>query len=104
MQGALLDRLTTGSHTLSYIKERNTLVGAGITCINDTSQQITLIGYSRDLYGGHLSVKTGPPNIGYHGEAGYRRNTPDLRRRQSVFDDEGSYTVTCVYNWLYSYL
>ena len=46
-------------------------------------------GYSRDLYGGHSSVITGPPNIGYHGEGGYRRNTPDLRRRQSVFDDEG---------------
>ena len=34
MQGALLDRLTAGSHTLDYIKERNTLVGAGITCAN----------------------------------------------------------------------
>ena len=34
-------------------------------------------------------MKTGPPNIGYHGENGYRRNTPDLRRRKSVFDDEG---------------
>ena len=42
MQGALLDRLTTGCHTLSYIKERNTVVGAGITCvINDTLQHIT---------------------------------------------------------------
>lgn len=77
MQGMLLDRLTTGSHTLSYIKERNSLVGAG---------------YNRDMYGGHLSVKTAPPNIGYHGEDGYRRNTPDLRRRKSVFDDEGKWS------------
>ena len=55
-----------------------------INCIN-----IIVTGYHRDLFGGHLSVKTGPPNIGYHGEDGYRRNTPDLRRRKSVFDDEG---------------
>jgi len=38
MQGALLDKLTTGSHTLSYIKERNVLVGAGITCNNNKLQ------------------------------------------------------------------
>ena len=41
-----------------------------------------------------LSAKTGPPNIGYHGEDGYCRNTPDLRGQQSDFDDEGN-------AWLY---
>ena len=44
--------------------------------------QVTL----RDLCGSLdlLSAKTGPPNIGYHGEDGYCRNTPDLRGRQST--------------------
>lgn len=57
---------------------------------NTFNHNYIVTGYSRDMYGGHLSVKTDPPNIGYHGEDGYRRNTPDLRRRKSVFDDEGN--------------
>ena len=54
--------------------------------------QVTL----RDLCGSLdlLSAKTGPPNIGYHGEDGYCRNTPDLRGQQSDFDDKGN-------AWLY---
>ena len=47
-----------------------------------------LSGYTSELYAGHLSMPTGKPVIGYHGEGGYRRNTFDLRRRQSVFDDD----------------
>ena len=51
-------------------------------------------GYCSDLFAGHLS--TPPPKgiIGYNGEAGYRRNTFDLRRRPSVFGDteEGAYS------------
>ena len=46
-------------------------------------------GYTRKLYGGHTTVPTAPAQHGYHGEEGYRRNTPDLRRRRSVFDYEG---------------
>ena len=38
MQGTLLDQITTGSHTLRYIEERNTPVDAGIKCIYDTLQ------------------------------------------------------------------
>lgn len=52
-------------------------------------------GYCSDLFAGHLS--TPPPKgvIGYNGEAGYRRNTFDLRRRPSVFGDceEGACTI-----------
>ena len=47
-------------------------------------------GYTRKLYGGHLSVPTTAPKVGYHGEEGYRRNTPDLRDKRSVFDYEGN--------------
>lgn len=50
-------------------------------------------GYTRKEYGGHTSVPTDPPKDGYHGKEGYRRNTPDLRRRQSVFDYEGQFTA-----------
>ena len=32
-----IGQATTGSHTLSYIEERNTPVDAGIKCIYDTS-------------------------------------------------------------------
>ena len=47
------------------------------------------IDYTRRIYGGHITVPTEPPKTGYHGEEGYRKNTPDLRRRPSVFDYEG---------------
>lgn len=36
-------------------------------------------------------MPTAPSKIGYHGEEGYRRNTPDLRLKRSVFDYEGSF-------------
>ncbi len=48
-----------------------------------------LPGYTRRMYGGHQSVPTSPPKVGYHGPEGYRRNTPDLRKQRSVFDYEG---------------
>ena len=59
-------------------------------------------GYTRRLYGGHLTVPTAPPKVGYHGDEGYRRNTPELRSQRSVFDYEGNnhvteYTVTSIY-------
>ena len=46
-------------------------------------------GYTRKLFGGHLSVPTDPSMDGYHGPEGYRRNTPDLRKQRSVFDYTG---------------
>lgn len=49
----------------------------------------TGIGYTRQTFGGHTTVPTVPPKPGYHGDEGYRKNTPDLRRRNSVFDYEG---------------
>ena len=48
-----------------------------------------VVGYTRQIYGGHTTVPTDPTKPGYHGEEGYRKNTPDLRRKQSVFDYEG---------------
>ena len=36
-------------------------------------------------------MPTDPSKTGYHGEEGYRRNTPDLREKRSVFDYEGTY-------------
>ena len=51
-------------------------------------------GYTRRLYGGHLTVPTAPPKVGYHGDEGYRRNTPELRSQRSVFDYEGNNHVT----------
>ena len=45
------------------------------------------LGYTHELFAGHLSMPVGKPPIGYHGEGGYRRNTFDLRRKPSVFDD-----------------
>jgi len=47
------------------------------------------LGYTRQLYGGHLSVPTAPPVVGYNGEEGWRRNTFDLRKKRSVFDYTG---------------
>ena len=44
-------------------------------------------GYDRSLHDGHLSLPNPKPITGYWGEDGYRRNTFDLRRRPSVFDD-----------------
>lgn len=56
-----------------------------------------MTGYTRRLYGGHISVPTVPPVVGYHGPEGYRRNTFDLRQKRSVFDYEGlyMYNMTC---------
>ncbi len=52
---------------------------------------IVNLGYSRKIYGGHCTVPIAPPKPGYHGENGYRRNTPSLRYKPSPFDIEGSY-------------
>ena len=46
-------------------------------------------GYTWKIYGGHLSVPTLQPIQGYHGENGFRRNTPQLRWKNSVFDCDG---------------
>ena len=50
---------------------------------------VCAVGYTRKVYGGHTTVPTTPAQDGYHGEEGYRKNTPELRRRRSVFEDEG---------------
>lgn len=47
-------------------------------------------GYTRHVYGGHLTVPTDPSKDGYNGPDGYRRNTFDLRQKPSVFDYEGT--------------
>ncbi len=66
------------------------------------------LGYTRQIFGGHTTVPTDPVKPGYHGEEGYRKNTPDLRRQQSVFDYEGTFSmsvqytvVKVVYLWVY---
>lgn len=51
-------------------------------------------GYTQKMYGGHTSVPTDPSKDGYHGKDGFRRNTPDLRRRRSVFDYEGEKLIS----------
>lgn len=73
MQGKVLDRFFSVSEGQQYLKEREPL-GAG---------------YTRRLYGGHLTVPTLPAKDGYNGPEGYRRNTPDLRYKRSPFDYEG---------------
>lgn len=50
---------------------------------------LTRTGYSRKLYGGHLTVPTLPAIDGYNGPDGYRKNTPELREKSSVFDYTG---------------
>lgn len=36
-----------------------------------------------------MSLLTDAPKPGYHGNDGYRRNTPELRSKPSSFDCEG---------------
>jgi len=48
-------------------------------------------GYTRKIYGGHTTNPVALPKNGYHGENGYRRNTPNLRYKPSPFDIEGTY-------------
>lgn len=72
MQGKLRDDWLEKSKAVDYVEKRKGYGG----------------GYTSELYAGHLSMPTGKPVIGYHGEGGYRRNTFDLRRRPSVFDDD----------------
>lgn len=44
-----------------------------------------------------MTVPTAAPKQGYHGDEGYRRNTPDLRLKRSVFEDKGRYIfLVCV--------
>jgi len=74
MMGGVFDRFLRSTEAREYLHDRQKIGG----------------GYTRKLYGGHLSVPTSPPKVGYHGEEGYRRNTPDLRNKRSVFDYEGN--------------
>ena len=80
------------SEAQKYLDDRKKM-GAGKTSalmlINDI-QGFFFPGYTRCLYGGHLSIPTAPPIQGYHGGEGYRRNTPDLRIKPSVFYYEGN--------------
>jgi hypothetical protein len=78
-----------GCAAKKYLVDRKK-IGAG----NNFSHEIVSVmhhdsGYTRRLYGGHLSVPTSPLKQGYHGSEGYRRNTPNLRMKPSVFDYEG---------------
>ncbi|XP_064401898.1 sperm microtubule associated protein 1-like [Halichondria panicea] len=72
MMGQVFDKFIRNSSTKHYLQEREAL-GAG---------------YTRKLYGGHLSIPTTPSVVGYHGDEGYRRNTFDLRKKRSAFDYE----------------
>ena len=53
----------------------------------------SIAGCTRLVWGGHTSVPTDPPIVGWNSEEGYRRNTFDLRARRSVFDYEGDSTI-----------
>lgn len=55
---------------------------------------LLLTGYSTIEVAGHELFMSNPKLvIGYNGNGGYRRNTPDLRNRQSVF--QGVFSYVC---------
>ena len=101
MMGRVFDRFVQSSEADAYLKER-TSIGAGTLFKYCNLLQHTAVtfymhtGYTRKTYGGHTSVPTDPSMDGYHGKEGYRRNTPDLRRRRSVFDYEGVQLIMSV--------
>eukprot|EP00731_Ephydatia_muelleri_P012716 Em0007g26a len=70
MMGKVFDHFVRSSEAITYLK--------------DVSKKGA--GYSRKLYGGHLTVPTLPAIDGYNGPDGYRKNTPELREKSSVFD------------------
>lgn len=90
------EKFLHSSAAQKYLQDRGK-TGAGnlyifIASIPSQSQvSLFLTGYTRQIYGGHLSIPTAAPTQGYHGEEGYRRNTPDLRLKRSVFDYEGNF-------------
>lgn len=55
----------------------------------DKEQPSVHVGCTRQIWGGHTTVPTDPAIVGWNSEAGYRRNTFDLRARRSVFDFQG---------------
>ncbi|EDV27640.1 Uncharacterized protein C17orf98 [Trichoplax sp. H2] len=71
INGKIADRLNETSLPAIYIKTRNK---AGC-------------GYSRETVSGHARFMSNvPPIVGWNGEFGFRRNTPDLLKHPSVFD------------------
>ena len=70
MMGKVYDHFVRSSEAITYLK--------------DVSKKGA--GYSRKLYGGHLTVPTLPAVDGYNGPDGYRKNTPELREKSSAFD------------------
>lgn len=80
------EKFMRSSTAKKYLDDRQK-IGAG-KIINSRLNKIIilLIGYTRKLYGGHMTIPTTLSKQGYHGEEGYRRNTPSLRIQPFVFD------------------
>lgn len=84
------DKFIKSSSAIQYLDNRKKM-GAGGNGLVFDAWFISQIfpGYTCKIYGGHLGVPTAPPFQGYNGEGGYRRNTPDLRAKPSVFKYNG---------------
>ena len=88
MIGKVEDKFFQSSEASYYLKDR--LDKGTCESMHYYKCIMTYItGYTRRVYGGHLTVPTDPSKDGYNGPDGYRRNTFDLRQKPSVFDYEG---------------
>lgn len=90
MMGEVFDKFLRNSTAKHYLLDRKRLGTGNLYPYVFFSFGHYFAGYTRQIFGGHLSVPTAPPGVGYHGECGYRRNTFALRRRPSAFDYEGA--------------
>ncbi|XP_072019994.1 sperm microtubule associated protein 1-like [Amphiura filiformis] len=78
IDGTVIDRFIESGAGYRYLHARNGAPGAAKA------------GHSQDQINGHSQfMSDAKPNFGYHGDFGYRRNTPWLRQMPSQFGTDG---------------